>query len=650
MRGRIGVHFIFAVGTITVGIMLVFAWILLRNQREQLLDAKIACANQLSETIKKSTRHDMMANHLEDVFLIIQTIGKQRGIEKVRVFEKSGTIIFSTLASETGSTVDMRAEACYACHASDQPIERVDIPDRTRIFHGSEGYDLLGIINPIYNEPACYNAACHYHPPDQRVLGVLDITMSLADMNAVLHHTRIQTLMSVIAAFLALSLLIFLFVRRRILRPVENLVEACNRVASGDFSRPVEIDQNDELGLLARSFNDMTDRLTEAQMQISQSDKLASIGRLAAGFAHEINSPLTGILTYSSFLLKRADEVAPATLTENLQVIVRETKRCREIVRGLLDFARQSDFALTVLDMNTVVRRALEILGSQMERRGITLDARLADGLPPIRGDGNQLQQVVVNILVNAMDAVGRGGRILVMTRSIRVPPRGNVQVHRALCPQGCSLTDESKRIHNLPAVKVGFRTRKTEGVLYLDPLYGGLNHLFSRDVNPEETLEITCGKCGVSIVKEGSSCPECGAPLFAVATPEEGEVLWCTRRGCPFQRWEAMEGKGDRLYVETVLQDDGPGIEPDFLGRIFEPFYTTKGKGGTGLGLAITWGIVNRHKGIILVESEPGSGTTFTVRLPALAPDEEETDVHSEAGAPDGMPETRTREKGDGP
>jgi two-component system NtrC family sensor kinase len=135
-------------------------------------------------------------------------------------------------------------------------------------------------------------------------------------------------------------------------------------VAGGDLSYRVTVKREDELGMLARSFNNMTDKLAEARLQLFQSDKLASLGRLAAGVAHEINNPLTAVLTYSSYLQKRSQ--GQPEMRNDLNVIVSETIRCREIVKSLLDFARQTVPKKRNADINEIVGRAATVIENQL--------------------------------------------------------------------------------------------------------------------------------------------------------------------------------------------------------------------------------------------------------------------------------------------
>ncbi len=120
--------------------------------------------------------------------------------------------------------------------------------------------------------------------------------------------------------------------------------------------------------------------------------------------------------------------------------------------------------------------------------------------------------------------------------------------------------------------------------------------------------------------MERDSACPKCASPVYAFEVPPHGRYGGCTNPQCDWQRWPAMDQAGAKDYIQAKISDTGRGIPPEELSRIFEPFYTTKGKHGTGLGLAVTWRIIDNHDGTINVESELGRGTTFTVHLPVQA------------------------------
>jgi two-component system NtrC family sensor kinase len=292
-----------------------------------------------------------------------------------------------------------------------------------------------------------------------------------------------------------ISVFLWYFFKRLITRPVQRIVAATNAVAAGNLSYKLVVKRNDELGHLANSFNEMTRNLAEAQTQLYHSDKLASIGRLAAGVAHEINNPLTGVLSYSSYLLKRSE--GEPEMKSDLEIIVRETKRCRDIVKDLLDFARPISTDKKSVNINDVIDRALNIVASQLNFRNIVVHKQYMDSLPDVSIDDGQLQQVFINLLVNAADAIGdKGGTISLTTRTVQFQGREHVQIE---------------------------------------------------------------------------------------------------------------------------VKDSGCGIAKENISKIFEPFYSTKDQRGIGLGLSVVWGIIDRHQGMIFVDSEVNKGSTFTIRLPVI-------------------------------
>jgi two-component system, NtrC family, sensor kinase len=303
------------------------------------------------------------------------------------------------------------------------------------------------------------------------VLGVFDVVMPLAAVDANLRRGRIEIVVFAASAVLALSLIIGVFVRRWVSVPVKQLVAATQHVAGGDLSKTIDETRGDELGMLARSFNHMTRKLSEARLQLVQSDKMASLGRLAAGVAHEINNPLTGVLTYSSLMLKRArtpDE------QDDLKVIVRETIRCRDIVKSLLDFARQSVPTKRESDINEVIARAVAVVERQLSLNRVVVEKDLHPNLPRPVVDANQMEQVLVNLIVNAADAIGaKGGTITLRSSAISLSPVGVVQIKQAVCPKRHNLIDNEVRFDGKPSIRVKARCEGQEGFVHIDPVYG---------------------------------------------------------------------------------------------------------------------------------------------------------------------------------
>jgi len=431
--------------TVTIG---AFVALGLRAQQGHLEGEVVRGAALLSDTIKSSTHQHMLDDRRQDAYLIMETIGRQEGIEGVRIFNKDGRVTYSNHPAEIGTQVDKRAESCYACHAADQPIVRLTVPSRSRTYR-SNGHRVLAMVTPIYNEPSCSTAACHAHPESQRVLGVVDVGISLAEIDRGLSDLERSTAAASALGVIVLATGVGFFARRLVVRPVAQLLEGTRRIAEGDLRHRILLEGNreDEIGLLARSFNRMTESLARAdaeirelmeglerqveqrtaalkdtQTQLVHAEKMASLGRLAASIAHEINNPLAGILTFAKLMIRTLEDGSAAVPRpghlKNLRLVQREAERCTAIVRNLLDFARQRAMTLVAVDVGAVVEEALSLVAHQLALKGVAVEKRLA-AVPPVQGDFGQLRQAFVNVILNACDAMGAGGRLTVTARTV---------------------------------------------------------------------------------------------------------------------------------------------------------------------------------------------------------------------------------------
>jgi two-component system NtrC family sensor kinase len=432
-----------SVGTlVTVGSAAV---LFLRAQEQHLVGEVVRGAALFSETIKSSTYHDMLADRRENAYLVMDTIGHQAGIDRVRFFNKEGRVTISSDRTEIGAMVDKRAEQCYGCHEAGRPLERLSSSSRNRIYQ-ARGHRVLGMVTPIYNETSCSTAACHAHPSSKRVLGVIDIGISLGEIDQHFAAIRRNTLLMAGAAVIALGLFVWYFTQRTVVRPVTNLALATRAVATGDFTQEIRVATTSELGALERSFNDMigalakaraqhqalletlenqveerTAALKDAQAQLVQSEKLSSLGRLAASIAHEINNPLAGILTYAKLLVRMletepVDEPTRAASVRHLKLVQRETERCTSIVRNLLDFARQRPLALKDTNIVAIIDEAISLVEHQAKLRGLSIE-KLVTPVPTIKADAGQLRQAIVNIMLNGCEAMQSGGTLKLTCR-----------------------------------------------------------------------------------------------------------------------------------------------------------------------------------------------------------------------------------------
>ena len=324
-------------------------------------------------------------------------------------------------------------------------------------------------------------------------------------------------------AMIAIAFLSWLFILRVVERPLKELQAGTHKLSAGDLGYQIDLQSKDEIGDLADSFNSMslqlrganeqlvswannlqervdekTSELRRIHNQVLHSETMASVGKMAAVVAHEINNPLSGILTYSKLIKKWVDNGQVANekkqeAEECLDLITSESRRCGELVKNLLNFSRQSPMNAQSTDVNRIIAQCLLLVRHNLENANVEVHPVLAEALPQLQCDPSQIEQVLLALIVNAADAMPKGGNLWVESR----------------------LTDE-----------------------------------------------------------------------------------------------------GD--HVALIVRDDGSGIPPELLPKIFEPFVTTKDLNhGTGLGLAVSQGIVERHGGKISIESEVGRGTTVTITLP---------------------------------
>jgi two-component system NtrC family sensor kinase len=255
---------------------------------------------------------------------------------------------------------------------------------------------------------------------DQKVVGILYVGILEEKYNIIRRNTTYYSLaIMIITALIAVLLSIYLI--RTIINPINSLVKASNDIALGNFNNKLDIDSEDEMGYLCNTFNKMIDAIVErdnklkehTEMQIVKSEKLASLGRLASGIAHEINNPLTGVLSYSTSLF---NDLKNTEYKEDLDIIINETLRCREIVKGILNFARETRLEKNNVNINTVISEVLLILERHVNFQNIVIKRNFYQDLPDISIDINQIKSVINNLAVNSADAMPDGGELTITT------------------------------------------------------------------------------------------------------------------------------------------------------------------------------------------------------------------------------------------
>ena len=737
---------VFSVGTVLLISMAVWAYFDIQYERRRVMQNIVSSTDRLTNTVRLGTHYAMMLNSRDDINQIINNIGRQKEIENIRIYNKEGQIKFSNRPEEVDRTTNIEAEACYICHRTDPPRETLGLDERVRIFRAPDGHRLLGVITPIGNEPGCATGDCHFHPAGKKILGALDLVVSLADIDKEIARTQRGSLGLSMFVFLLTSAVILVFLLRFVVHPIRKLIGGTRSIAQGDYAVALDVAQDDEMGQLARAitrmslqigekqaeinkqrdeyqnlfervpclitvqdrnyrllrynrlfdqrFNpkpgdfcykaykgldrkcdvcpvehtfadgqshsteesginrdgtlshwivrtspiydaegrivaameishditerklleveleksedkyhaifdsipnpvfvldpqtyeildvnqsvttvygcppetlvggsffdlfpeseqaaykdrlrtmtainrvhhrhqsgrwiivnirispaaytqrqvllvtasDITKRL-EAEQQLIQAGKMATLGEMATGVAHELNQPLSVIKTVSSFFLKKLDsseEIKPRVLNDMLRKIDKNVDRAARIINHMRQFARKSDLGLESVAISQVIENAFEIFSQQLKVRGIEVERDLAEGLPRIKADPSRLEQVFINLLLNARDAI----------------------------------------------------EERAAG---------------QTDPHIERRIRLT------------------------------------TRRA------------GDRVICQVC--DTGIGMPPEIAEKVFEPFFTTKEVGkGTGLGLSISYGIIQECGGTIRALSLAESGACFEMNFP---------------------------------
>ena len=738
---------------LTVGIVLLvtiatWAFFNIRHQKQKMIKNMVAGTDRLTTTIRLGTHYAMMLNARDEINQIINNIGRQPEIKNIRIYNKEGEIKYSNNPDEVEQTTHIKDEACDICHRTDPPMSSVPLEERTRIFSFKKGHRQMGIISPICNEPGCSTGDCHVHPEDKKILGALDVVISLenTDREILMEERGIIGLAGFV--FLLTSAIIFVFVLRFVNYPIKRLIEGTRLIARGDYNSKVRVKKADELGQLASAINQMSDEIAssqdelnkqrdeyqnlfervpclitvqdrnyrmlrfnreffqrfapepddycyhaykgrtekcvscpvektfvdglshqaeesgvdkdgsvkhwlvrtspiknaggeviaameislditqhrqlevdleksekkyhaifsnipnpvfvldvktlqivdcnksvtavygfsveemigrsfmtlfpsdeqdhyafkvatssvlnqarhlnrdgkglfvnirispseysgqkvllvttsditkrlETEQQLIQASKMATLGEMATGVAHELNQPLSVIKTVSSFFMKKlnaSEAIAPDVLSTMLVKVDGNVDRAARIINHMRQFARKSDMEMVMVQLNNVLKSAFEIFSQQLKVRGIQVRWEIQEPLPRIHADPSRLEQVFINLLLNARDAI-------------------------------------ESRCGNQPMDNAG----------------------------GEKTIRL----------------------------------------------WTGVEGP----WVACRVCDTGTGIPDNLAEKIFEPFFTTKEVGkGTGLGLSISYGIVKECGGTIEAVPDTPHGTCFVLRFP---------------------------------
>ncbi|MGB5987290.1 MAG: PAS domain S-box protein, partial [Desulfobacterales bacterium] len=270
LRHRLGVKLILAVGLTLLVSISTWAYFNVQSQKQKAMTDIVSGADRLAGTIKLGTHYAMMLNSRDDINQIITNIAKLEEIQSIRIFNKAGQIKYSNLPGELDRTTDIEAEACYVCHRTEPPLTEVPLTARTRILPAANGPRLLGIISPIRNETSCATDACHVHPADKKILGALDVVVSLKGTDFSIGKARRDMIGLAGFTFLVTATIISLFVWRFVNRPISRLIDETQLIAKGRYDSVIRIKSKDEMGQLALAINQMGAEIGNNQADLNK--------------------------------------------------------------------------------------------------------------------------------------------------------------------------------------------------------------------------------------------------------------------------------------------------------------------------------------------------------------------------------------------
>jgi two-component system NtrC family sensor kinase len=414
---------------------------------------------------------------LENTLDIIHTLP---GIDEVNLYANNDSLVYSSYSFNTPGHGDPDCKSCHPDIHTMFPLKEKSyrlISDASvcnmAVSNNDSSFRQLMIRSPIFNEKSCYTASCHAHSKSDEVLGSLIIKIPLEELDAaVLKSTTEFFLFAALSTFLLVFVLIF-FTRKKVKEPLNAIISASEAVARGDRDMRLEIKPNllEDMRMVSIAFNNMLDNLnlankelrnwsqqleykvqikseelSEIQNELIHVERIASLGKLSSSVAHEINNPLSGVLTYTKLVHKQLEKLEVDFNSKNamlkyLTVIESETKRCGDIVKGLLDFSRKDQKNSENKHLHAILQDTYNLMAHQMKISDINFYTDFSAEHDLVHCNENQLKQACVAILVNACEAMSGSGEIIILTKN---PDPESIRMD--ISDTGIGISEEDKK------------------------------------------------------------------------------------------------------------------------------------------------------------------------------------------------------------
>jgi len=444
------------------------SYLLYSYQRHHLIENIMANTEKINKTIRSSLIHEMIKKDRDDISVVLKNLVENKQVLDAFILNPDGEVSFSA-KQEVKARMDRRKDpGCKICHRTGLRPKKKAI-----IYKMSDGRSIFRTTIPIYNERRCHGKSCH--EPSKKINGMLITDFPLTEMEKFLSVNRNIMLISFFVIFIILLGIMRFSLNHTILSPLSLLLKGIKEIGSGNLDFKIQVKSADEIREVADSFNEMalnlkksrqeieewnrtleqrveekTRELKEAHDQLLQAGRMAAIGELAAGVAHELNNPLTGILGYAQYTLEKMQKASDlnhkdvSKFCQYLSYIEKEAQRCKSIVQGLLRFSRAPKVTLEPLDVNFLLEETLILCGHQLEKRGVKVMKEFEPSLPRVMGNANQLQQVFTNIILNAYDAMPKGGSLTITTKIEDRATSRRIRVE--FIDTGCGIPSENMR------------------------------------------------------------------------------------------------------------------------------------------------------------------------------------------------------------
>lgn len=440
--------------TILSIILFVSFGIIFRSVNDRYLNSVIQQnGNNIGSIVEGALYHSMLSNNRGELQNTLDVINSLPGIEDINMYDNKNDLVYSAYSSDS---IRHQNPNCKDCHSNinvmfpgkEKSFRIVNLDTKCEMSQKDYDYRLLLIKSPILNEKSCYTASCHAHPESEEVLGSFIIRIPLENLDASVQKTSTDFYLLAALTTLLLGISLFFLTRRNIKTPLNEIIKASEAVTKGDKSKRLELNSTSltDINMVSTAFNEMLDslqiatdelqnwsqqleykvqkkseELSEMQNELIHVERIASLGKLSSSVAHEINNPLSGVLTYTKLVHKQLqkidlgeDEKLP--MLKYLKVIEEETKRCGDIVKGLLDFSKKDKQDFKDNHLHKILQEAYTLMAHQMKMENISFLADFSARLDLIHCSENQIKQACIAILLNATESVFENGEILFKT------------------------------------------------------------------------------------------------------------------------------------------------------------------------------------------------------------------------------------------